>query len=169
MANEFLLTKTDDLLAVSSFVNDHFESEGKPLKVVITQRNNGTMPMRALWAMWMVDIAKYQASRGAVMPILAPETQSDGSIGWKTIGSRPFNENDAHEAYTKLCLGCDERGIRYSWAVNSDTYEGRKVADIGQKLHAMQKFHQFCVENAIPIRIPDRSEYQELQNKQDGK
>lgn len=168
MANEFLLTNTDDLLAVSSFVNDHFDNEGKPLKVVITQRNNGTMPMRALWAMWMVDIAKYQARRGATMPILAPKTNSDGSVGWKTIGSRPFDEKDAHEAYTKLCLGCDENGVRLSWAVNSDVYEGRKVASISQKLHAMQKFHQFCVENAIPIRIPERSEYQELQSKQDG-
>lgn len=169
MANEFLLASPDDMLSVASFVCDHFENEGKPLKVVITQRNNGTMPMRALWAMWMVDIAKYQSDRGATMPILAPETKQDGSIGWKVIGSRPFNETDAHEAYTKLCLGCDENGVRFSWAVNSETYEGRKVADIGRKLHAMQKFHQFCIDNAIPIRIPETSEYQQLQDQQNGK
>lgn len=169
MANEFILNSQDDMLDVASYVCDHFESSNNPLKVAITKRNNGTMPMLALWRMWMADIAKYQAERGATMPILAPKSNPDGSIGWKRIGSRPFNEIDAHEAYTMLCLGCDERGVRYSWAVKSDTYDGRKVADIGRKLHAMQKFHQFCIERGIPIRIPHDTEYQQLQDKQNGK
>ncbi|EOD9553068.1 hypothetical protein ACJ7RV_002184 [Vibrio parahaemolyticus] len=167
---EFLLRDTDDLLQISGFAFEHFESSEtpRPLRVKITTKNNGTLPMLKLWRMWMADIAKFQIRRGATMPILAPQTMPDGSIEWKTIGSRPYNENDAHEVYTHLLLGCDERGIRYSWAVHTDNFEGRKVAPIERKLFAMQKFHQFCIEHSIPIRIPERSEYQELQDKQNG-
>lgn len=158
---EFLLTCPDDVCQISGYAHDHFESGGKPLKVQITQRNNGTIPMLKLWRMWMAEIARWKADRGSAMPLYYDH---DGNpVGW-----RRFNENDAHEAYTYLCLGADENGNRYSWAVNSDEYEGRKVASIGQKLHAMQKFHQHCIEHGIPITIPDNSEYKQLQDKQDG-
>lgn len=158
---EFLLSNTDDLTQITSYVFDHFESDGKPLRVQITQKNNGTIPMLKLWRMWMSEIARYKADRGATMPLYF---DSEGNA----VGQRKFNANDAHEAYTHLCLGSDENGVRYSWAVNSDEYEGRKVASIGQKLHAMQKFHQHCIEHGVPITIPDNSEYKQLQDKQDG-
>ncbi|ENC6709547.1 hypothetical protein ABKY54_004153 [Vibrio harveyi] len=167
---QFILYEADDLHAVSGYGHDHFESceNPPPLNVQITTKNNGTLPMLNLWRMWMADIAKFQAERGAVIPIQVPETQSDGSLGWKVIGYRRYDEKDAHEAYTHLLLGADENGVRLSWAVYTDQYEGRKVASISQKLHAMQKFHQFCIEHGVPIRIPRNSEYQELQDKQDG-
>lgn len=166
MAKEFLLTGAESLHEISGYVINHFKSGGKPLKAVVTERNNGTMPMLRLWRMWMSEIAKYQRERGAQVPILAPYTQPDGELGYKVIGYRDFDEKDAHEAYSKLCLGCDESGTRFSWAVNSDEYEGRKVASIGQKLYAMQKFHQFCVEHSIAITIPENSEYSELVKQQ---
>ena len=167
---EFSLTGIGGIAQITRFICSHFSSveRPRPLRIKITTKNNGTVPMLNLWKMWMVDIAKWQAERGAKIPIQAPETQQDGSLGWKVIGYRPYDEKDAHEAYTSLLLGCDENGVRYSWAVYTDTYEGRKVASMGQKLHAMQKFHQFCIEHGIPIRIPRESEYQELQDRQDG-
>ena len=167
---EFILYGTDDLHSVSGYGHDHFESceNPPPLRVQITTKNNGTVPMLRLWKMWMKDIAKFQAERGAKIPIKAPQTKPDGSLGWKIIGYRPYNQNDAHDAYTHLLLGADDDGTRLSWAVYTDTYEGRKAASISQKLHAMQKFHQFCIEHGIPIRIPRNTEYQKLQDKQDG-
>ncbi|ELB2092030.1 hypothetical protein QNZ71_001081 [Vibrio parahaemolyticus] len=172
MANEWVLSGIDDVQQIAGYVCDYFElseyENPPPLRVQITKKNNGTLPMLKLWRMWMADIAKFQVRRGATIPILAPQTNANGVIEWKAIGERPYNENDAHEAYTYLLLGCDERGVRYSWAVHTDNYEGRKVASLSRKLHAMQKFHQFCIENSIPIRIPERSEYQELQDKQNG-
>jgi hypothetical protein len=168
MANEFLITDVEGLHKVNSFVRNHFNSGGVPLKLVATKKNNGTMPMLSLWRLWMSEIAKYQADRGATMPIKVPTTNPDGTLNSKVIGSRPFDAKDAHEAYSALCLGSDETGNRYSWAVNSDEYQGRKVASIGQKLHAMQKFHHFCVEHGIKITIPDNSEYNNLQREQNG-
>ncbi|EGQ8036378.1 hypothetical protein NU208_001226 [Vibrio parahaemolyticus] len=172
MASEWVLSGIDDVQQIAGYVCDYFElseyENPPPLRVQITKKNNGTLPMLKLWRMWMADIAKFQVRRGATIPILAPQTNANGVIEWKAIGERPYNENDAHEAYTYLLLGCDERGVRYSWAVHTDNYEGRKVASLSRKLHAMQKFHQFCIEHSIPIRIPERSEYQELQDKQNG-
>ncbi len=168
MAQEFALNSTDDIYQLSGFVHDHFDTDNRTLRAVITVKNNGTLPMLRVWRMWMADIAKWQVRNGAKMPIHAPQTQPDGSIEWEVIGYRPYNEDDAHEAYTHLLLGCDSRGVRYSWAVGKDVHEGRKVASISRKLHAMQMLHQFCIEKGIPIRIPRDSEYQELQDKQNG-
>lgn len=159
MAEEFTLYGTDDLHAISGYVYDHFQVSDKPLKGVFTQKSNGTISMLKLWKMWMFDIATYKAARGAVMPLYIDEQG-------KAIGKRKFNEKDAHEAYTYLCLGCDERGVRYSWAVNTDKYEDRVAADLGQRLRAMQKFHEHCIEHAVPLRIPERNEYSDLMEKQ---
>ena len=161
MASEFYVYSTDDLHAISSYVHDHFQVSDKPLKFVATQKSNGTIPMLKLWRMWMSDIAEFKAARGSVMPLYIDEQGNH-------IGQRKFNAEDAHEAYTYLCLGCDERGIRYSWAVNTDKYQDRVTADLGRKLRAMQKFHEHCLEHAIPIRIPDRNEYSDLMRKQNG-
>ena len=131
MASEFLLTDVDGLHKVSLFVHDHYQESDKPLRVVITKKSNGTLPMLSLWRLWMKEIAIYQAKRGATMPITVPSLGVNGVLENKVIGSRPFDEKDAHEAYSALCLGSDETGNRYSWAVNSDEYQGRKVASIG--------------------------------------
>jgi hypothetical protein len=157
---EFILTSPEGLTSVSGYVCDHFDESNKPLRITATEKNNGTLPMLRVWRMWMSEIAKFQADRGYTMPLFY---DSEGN----PHGQRRFNGEDAHEAYTHLCLGCDENGIRLSWAVNSDEYEGRRAATIGQKLHAMQKIHQFCIEHAIPITIPDDSEYAELMRQQD--
>lgn len=167
MANEFILYNTDGLQAIAGYVFEHFENSNNPLRFVGTEKNNGTLPMLKLWRLWMKDIAEFQRNRGAQMPIFAPYLSADGGLMNKVIGYRAFNENDAHEAYTTLCLGTDENGFRLSWAVNSDEYEGRKVASIGQKLHAMQKFHQFCLEKGIKITIPEQCEYRDLCDKQE--
>lgn len=159
MASEFELYGTDELHAISSHVHDHFKVSNKPLKCVFTHKSNGTISMLKLWRMWMQDIAAYKASRGSVMPLYIDEKGN-------AIGERKFNAEDAHEAYTYLCLGCDERGVRYSWSVNSDKYQNRVAADLGQRLRAMQKFHEHCIEHAVPIRIPERNEYSELMEKQ---
>lgn len=161
MASEFNLTSVDDLPMLVSHIHGHFESSTKPLRVVATQKSNGTISMLKLWRMWMQDIASYKASRGSVMPLYIDENGN-------AIGERKFNAEDAHEAYTYLCLGCDERGVRYSWSVNSDKYQNRVAADLGQRLRAMQKFHEHCIEHAVPIRIPERNEYSELMEKQNA-
>lgn len=155
MAEEFILYNADGLHSVSGYVHDHFHVSDKPIKLTATQKSNGTIPMLKVWRMWMQDIAAYKASRGSVMPLYIDEQGNP-------IGERKFNADDAHEAYTYLCLGCDERGVRYSWAVNTDKYQDRVAADLGKKLRAMQKFHEHCIEHAVPIRIPERNEYSDL-------
>ena len=159
MADKFTLYGTDDLHAISGYVHDHFQVSDKPLNGAFTQKNNGTIPMLKVWRMWMQDIAAYKAARGSVMPLYIDEQGNH-------IGERKFDADDAHKAYSYLCLGCDERGVRYSWAVKTDKYQDRVAADLGRRLRAMQKFHEHCIEHAIPIRIPDRNEYSDLMEQQ---
>ena len=135
-------------------------SEGGEAKAVITRKSNGTIPMLRLWRMWMRDVAIHMAKRGRTMPMYIDEKGVNR-------GKRPFNENDAHVAYSHLCLGCDEIGNRLSWCVKSDEYEGRKAASIGQKVKALDKIYQFAMEEGIKLRIPSNTEYQKLKDKQD--
>lgn len=159
MAVEFDLYNFGDMKEANSYAQEHFKSSDAPLKLVFTRKSNGTLPMLKLWRMWMSDIADFKAARGSVMPLYYNEQGNP-------IGERKFNAHDAHEAYTYLCLGCDSEGNRYSWALSGDKYDNRKVADLGQRLRAMQKFHEHCLEHSIPIRIPERNEYSELIERQ---
>ena len=142
-------------------------ASGGEAGVTVVRKNNGTLPMLKVWRMWMADIAKYQVDRGAKMPILAPKMNPDGELEYVTIDYRKFNADDAHEAYTHLFLGSDESGKRYSWVLNKNENEGRIAASLGQRLDAMRRFHLFCVEKGIPIRIPQRNEYSDLIRNQD--
>ncbi len=142
-------------------------ASGGEAGVTVVKKSNGTLPMLKVWRMWMADIAKYQANRGAKMPILAPKMNHNGHLEYVTIDYRKFDANDAHEAYTHLFLGSDESGNRYSWVLNKNKNEGRIAASLGRRLDAMRRFHLFCIEKAIPIRIPQRNEYSDLIRKQD--
>ena len=137
-------------------------NDGGDCKIVVTRCAKGTWPLLKLWRSWMRSVAQWQAKRGAVMPVCAPKTNPDGSIGYKVIRHRPFDEKDAHEAYSALLLGCDDRGVRYSWVINKSENQGRKQADLSRRMHAMTKMHQFCVDHGIEISIPDDSEYKNL-------
>lgn len=142
-------------------------ASGGEARVTVVKKSNGTLPMLKLWRMWMKDIARYQVDRGAEMPVLAPKMNPNGDLEYVTVSYRKFNEDDSHEAYTHLFLGSDENGNRYSWVLNKDENEGRIAASLGQRLDAMRRFHLFCIEKSIPIRIPQRNEYSDLIGKQD--
>ena len=137
---------------------DQIVEAGGEARVITTKKSNGTIPLLKLWRMWMKDIASYLASQGRKMPL---GMDKDGN--W--YGSRPYEPNDAHEAYSYLCLGCDEFGVRYSWVVNSDEFEGRTAAPLGVRLRAMDKLYKHAMEEGIKLRIPKNTEYEELTKK----
>lgn len=134
---------------------DRIISDGNTAKITITKKSNGTIPLLRLWRMWMQDIADHMAKQGRKMPLLMDK---NGNYH----GLRPFNADDAHEAYTHLTMGCDENGNRYSWCVKSDMYDGRVSAPLGMRLHAMDLVHRHAMEHGIILRMPKNTEYEEL-------
>lgn len=158
MAYEQLLTSTDDLLKVSSYVHDHFEAGGKSIKVVITESSGtGKWGMARLWYSWLGVVAKYMADNGVKMPLMI-------SKEGKQYGRRPFNQSDAHELFTAQFLGLNEKGERLSWKKS----EGDNVADKGQRFMAMLKLQDWCMEKGINLPMPRESEFSDLINKQNS-
>lgn len=153
---EFFVHNQDEFLQVSGYTCDHFESGGGPLRYKITESSgNGKWGMARLWRKWMAITAQYMANNGSKMPLMV---RDDGT--W--YGSRPFDENDAHELFTRQWLGVDVEGNRLSWKKK----EGANVADKGQRFIAMMKHQNWCIEKGIDLPLPRDSEYNELQEQQ---
>ena len=98
----------------------------------------------------MRETAEYMAANGATMPLMV---KKDGTI-WK---SRPFDENDAHELFTRTWLGEDD-GERYKTA----------SGDKGEMLHMMDKHLAWAVEKGLKLTIPQDGEYMKWCQEQAG-
>ena len=127
---------------------------GDQFEIDMPSASTGTVSMLRTWRMWMSEIAKNMAARGATMPVwpLNPEA-----------GQRPFNANDAHESFTHLLLGCDEQGNRLSWSMG----KGKNIAPKDKRLYAMDKLISWAFEEGITLKIPRNSEYSKLKAEQE--
>jgi len=114
----------------------------------------GNWGMARLWRAWMSTTAEFMAGNGATMPLLM---LPDGTYK----GSRPYNKDDAHEAFTHYWLGTDDDNNRLSWSRGGR--EGMRAATKGERFHALQKHEQWAIEKGIILFNPIDSEYRELQ------
>ena len=115
----------------------------------------GKWGMSRLWRQWMNTTAIFMASNGCTMPHYQTK---DGDM----VGTRPFNENDAHELFTSRWMGLDNQGNRLSWAKKDS--DGKKAALKGERFQAMRKHDEWAIEKGIVLMQPRGSEYEQLQN-----
>lgn len=137
--------------AVDTFFNNH---KNFLLKFETKSERAGTMPMLALWWVWMTEIAKIMAANGCTMPLYI---DSKGNAN----GTRPFSKDDAHELYTLKFLGSGASGQRLSWSMCKSN-PSALVADKGQKLFAMRQMHDWATDRGYTLSNPESSEYQKL-------
>jgi hypothetical protein len=119
------------------------------------ERDSGRWTMSRLWRSWMTSTAEYMADNGATMPLWFKN-------GIASKQSRPFNSEDAHEAFTRLHMGTDNHGNRYSWKRTKKP--GEPYADKGMRVDAMQKHQAFMLERGIKFLDPQESEFRSLVN-----
>jgi hypothetical protein len=154
---DYTLTK-QGLPQFMDAIQDELESE--PVLIVTTQSaKTGKWGLARLWRMWMSTTGKWMAANGAVMPLFF----NDGVPSKQT---RPYNENDAHEAFTRYCLGCDANGNRLSWAKKD--HDGMRAANQGERFDALRKFEQWAIEKGIVLFKPRGSEYDKLEKEQNA-
>ena len=129
--------------------------------VTITTKNNGTLPMLKLWRMWMSQISDFMNKRGRRMPLYMDENGNPK-------GERLMTGDDCHHAYTHLAMGCDEKGVRLSWAMSDGGSSGGRLATTGERLRAMDVIWQWAMGEGIPLVNPENSEYRKLQEEQNS-
>lgn len=162
MASEFIISRKSadvDYTHLSEAI-ELILDEGKEVKVVVTKKNNGTIPMLKTWRMWMATVADWMANNGATMPLCLDK---EG----KVYGSRPFEAEDAHELFCFQFMPV-ENGVRKSWAINSDKNGNKVAATIGEKLHAMERMQQWAVERGINLYAEENSEFMKTKNETVG-
>lgn len=123
------------------------------VKVSVTDPTIGKWTMTRLWRSWMGSTAKFMAGNGAIMPLVV---NPDGTY----TKTRPFDENDAHELFSRKYLGTDENGNRLSWAKTS--VDGMKQADKSQRWYALSQHQIWMSERGIQYINPRDSEFVEL-------
>jgi|TARA_Y100000310_G_scaffold240330_1_gene244153 hypothetical protein len=144
---------------LSEFFDDiQKELEESHNLIVSTQSpKTGKWGMARLWRSWMAATAKAQAANGVTMPLMI---KGDGSY----YGTRPFNEQDAHELFTHQWLGVGSDGMRLSWAKKDR--DGMRAATKGERFTAMYKHDHWCLERGIILFKPRDSEYSQLEDEQ---
>lgn len=128
-----------------------------PLIISAQGESIGKWGMARLWRAWMTSTAKWMADNGSKMPLCY---KKDG----KPYGSRPFNQNDAHELFTAQWLNVDNEGVRLSWA-KSD-HDGMRKATKGERYRAMMLHENYCLERGIFLFNPRESEFAQLKDQQ---
>ena len=137
---------------------DEIQKELLAEKLIIVNSQpagTGKWGMARLWRGWMSTTAKFMAGNGAKMPLMIKD---DGS--W--YGSRPFDENDAHELFTRQWLGVDENGARLSWAKSGEQRKATK----GERFNALRKHEEWAINKGIILFKPRDSEYEKLEQEQ---
>lgn len=128
------------------------------VKLKVADTDTGSLSMMKTWRMWMAEAAVHMCHLGCSMPLYY---DGDGN----PHGTRPFNENDAHELFTSKLLGTNDLGERLSWKMDSDG--GATVATREQRLLAMDKFDNWAAERGIRITIPRLGAYAEYKECQE--
>lgn len=132
------------------------ELDEYPILIVSTQQmNTGKWGMARLWRAWMKSTADFMAANGVTMPLMF-------KVSGEPYGKRKFNEQDAHELFTRLHLGVDESGERLSWAKNGSHRKATK----GERFNALQRHEAWASERGIILFKPRGSEYEQLEQEQ---
>lgn len=131
------------------------ELDDTAILLVTTQEPSiGKWTMTKLWRMWMASTAEFMAGNGVTMPLMIAE---DG----KHFGTRPFNQDDAHELFGNKWLGTDADGTRLSWSRAGR--DGMRPATKGERYHAMQQHEAWASDRGITLFKPRGSEYNEVE------
>jgi hypothetical protein len=157
---EMIVTNSPDSLlkAQKELVDMVCENEGG-VKMTITRAGKRSLSMLKLWRLWMIPMCEYMNNNGNRMPLYF---KADGT----PVGSRAMTVDDCHHAFSALCLGCDENGVRLSWAFSEDGADGKRRATTGERLRAMDKLWLVAFEKGIPLQDPSDSEYRKLKDEQ---
>lgn len=135
----------------AELVMTHAEERKIMIYEIKSQADLNTAPMKRTWRMWMRETANWMAANGAVMPLMI---KRDGT----NHGSRPFNEQDAHELFTRQYLGVDASGERYKTA----------TGDKGTMLSMMDRHLAWSTEKGISLTVPSDGEFQRLREETEG-
>lgn len=145
-----------NLATVIPLIED--ELEKTPFLLLTTQDPGiGKWGMTRLWRAWMSPTAKCMAGQGITMPLCIA---ADGTY----YGSRPFNEQDAHELFTAKWLGVDGEGNRLSWAKKD--HDGKRAANKGERYFALQRHECWASERGITLFKPRDSEYMAIEREE---
>ena len=161
MTEMVLYTRVDGLLEPGDDETLAYVQRLAPAHKLVVKAPNtetGSIPMLRTWRGWMNETATFMAWRGCKMPLYIDSTGTPQ-------GSRIFNADDAHEMFTRLWLGVDEKGNRYSWAMRSKDPEV-VVAPKSRRLFAMDKHLEWSIEKGITLTIPRHGEYADLKRKE---
>ena len=126
--------------------------------VTIHPGNTGKWSMSKLWRAWMATTAQWMAANGATMPLGPLESK-------RQYGSRPFNQDDAHELFTALHGYTDKHGERLSWSRSGR--DGMRPATKGERVAMLMRHEAWCSERGIMLINPRDSEYKKLLNEQE--
>ena len=154
---DFMLSK-HNLDQLVDFLSEELEST--PIVLVSTQNpRTGKWGMARLWRLWMEPTAKYMRKNGASMPAYI---DADGN----PHGTRDFNAEDAHQAFTAHWMGTEENGDRLSWSKAGR--DGMRAATKGERFMAMMKHEDWAIQKGIVLFKPRNSEYARLNTAHDG-
>jgi len=144
---------------LESFISEVQKELAEDKLIIVNSQPAGTgrWGMARLWRGWMATTAKYMAGRGAMMPLYI---KPDGS--W--YGQRPFDENDAHELFTRQHMGVDEDDCRLSWAKSGS----KRKATKGERFDALRKHEEWASIKGITLFKPRGSEYEKLEDEQNS-
>ena len=106
----------------------------------------------------MATTAQWMAANGATMPLGPLESK-------RQYGSRPFNQDDAHELFTALHGYTDKHGERLSWSRAGR--DGMRPATKGERVAMLMRHEAWCSERGIMLINPRDSEYKKLLNEQE--
>jgi hypothetical protein len=153
---EIKLQKAKDLPYMLICTDGAFNDLPEVGDYTVKAENVGTDTMLRTWRGWMAQIAEYMAANGATMPLWHK--------AGKPYGTRPFNADDAHEAFTTLLLGVDDNDKRYSWSMSKN---GGNKAPKGKRLYAMEKMQAWALEKGVTLRTRENSEFMKLRQEQE--
>jgi hypothetical protein len=135
------------------------ELESNPVLLVTTKgQRTGKWGMARLWYSWMATTADFMAARGVTLDI----KNSAGDV----IETLPFDQDAAHELFTKKWLGVGEDGKRLSWSRSGR--EGMRAATKGERYDALRQHEAWAIDKGIDLFHPRDSEYRELRVAQDA-
>ena len=118
----------------------------------------GSVNMLRTWRLWMSETAVLMRHHGCSMPLYI-DAQGNPK------GKRQYSADDAHEQFTSIYLGVDEKGTRKTWTL-SKSDSGSIQASVGDRLHAMDVHLAWCTDKGWKLTIPHNSEYRKLKQEQ---
>ena len=152
-----LMVTRGNLDEAMALIQDEIERNHVAL-VSVSSGTTGKWGMARMWRQWMSATASWMAARGATMPLGPLESK-------QAYGSRPFNQDDAHELFTALHGYTDKYGERLSWSKSG--HDGMRAATKGERLAMMMRHEAWASERGIQLMNPRDSEYRQLVDKMD--